>query len=194
VTIDIAEAPAGAAGPDLADLVALFDLPLAHARYNESVTQLEHALQCGWLAHRAGAGDELAAAALLHDVGHMLTVTGPRTGRPTGDLRHEDAGAAFLARWFGPRVTGPVSLHVAAKRYLCATDPAYLAILSAGSDHSLGLQGGPMSAIECEAFERLDGWEGAVELRRWDDLAKRPGAVCAPLEDWWPVLERLTHR
>jgi phosphonate degradation associated HDIG domain protein len=194
MTIDVPEAPAGAAGPDLTELVALFERPLARTRYNESVTQLEHALQCAWLAHRADAGHELAAAALLHDVGHLLTVEETRTGRPSDDLLHENVGSRFLARWFGPRVTGPVALHVAAKRYLCATDDAYLRILSPGSVHSLELQGGPMSSSECEAFEALEGWQGAVQLRRWDDLAKRPGASCPPLEEWWPVLEGLTHR
>src|SRR5690606_10246459 len=41
-------------------------------RYDESVSQLDHALQTAALAERDGAPDALVAAALLHDVGHLL--------------------------------------------------------------------------------------------------------------------------
>jgi predicted HD phosphohydrolase len=37
------------------------------------------------------------------------------------DDKHEELGQAWLQNWFGPEVTEPVRLHVAAKRYLCAT-------------------------------------------------------------------------
>ena len=39
-------------------------------------------------------------------------------------------GAQWLGQWFGPAVTEPVRLHVAAKRYLCATAPGYFGLLS----------------------------------------------------------------
>lgn len=38
----------------------------------ECVTQLEHALQSAQLASAERAGDALVAAALLHDIGHIL--------------------------------------------------------------------------------------------------------------------------
>ena len=41
------------------------------------------------------------------------------------DNNHGDRGAAWLAHWFPAPVTEPVRLHVAAKRYLCATEPVY---------------------------------------------------------------------
>jgi predicted HD phosphohydrolase len=34
------------------------------------------------------------------------------------------------------------------------------------------LQGGPMSRSECDLFEQNPFFRDAVELRRWDDLAK----------------------
>src|SRR5437868_434446 len=40
------------------------------SRYDDAVTQLEHALQTAGLAESAGASDELIVAALLHDIGH----------------------------------------------------------------------------------------------------------------------------
>jgi predicted HD phosphohydrolase len=54
------------------DVVALF---AAHgaARYGETVTQLEHTLQCAALARRERTDDEIVLAALLHDVGHLVT-------------------------------------------------------------------------------------------------------------------------
>ena len=64
----------------------------------------------------------------------------------TTDARHEEVGARWLARRFGPGISEPVRLHVPAKRYLCATDRQYLQRLSRASVHTLALQGGPMSA------------------------------------------------
>jgi gamma-butyrobetaine dioxygenase len=103
-----------------------------------------HMLLTAALAEAEDAPGTLVAAALLHDVGHFTgTVTGEDLMRGT-DNRHGDQGAAWLARWFRPEVTEPVRLHVAAKRYLCATEPAYLELLSPASVYTLGVQGGPM--------------------------------------------------
>ena len=38
----------------------------------EAVSQLQHALQCATLAQENGATDELIAACLLHDIGHLF--------------------------------------------------------------------------------------------------------------------------
>jgi gamma-butyrobetaine dioxygenase len=112
----------------------------------EDVTQAAHMLQAAALAERDGGGDALIAAALLRDVGHFTgTVTGQDLMRGT-DNRHSEQGAAWLAQWFGPEVTEPVRLHVDAKRYLCATEPGYLALLSPPSVYTLGVQGGPPPA------------------------------------------------
>ena len=88
------------------------------------------------------------------------------------DAHHDTTGARWLSRWFGPDVTEPVRLHVAAKRYLVATEPGYPAKLSEASVHTLRLQGGPMSAHEMREFERLPYARDAVALRRLDEAAK----------------------
>lgn len=176
------------------EVLALFDRDLARTRYSESVTQLEHALQCAERAVAAGAGDALVVAALLHDVGHLLTVEDAAAGhRPQHDRAHEVVGALHLARWFGPEVTRPVGLHVAAKRYLCAVDDEYAAALSPASTHSLALQGGPMTTAQCAAFRADPAAEAAVALRRWDDQAKVPGAAVAPIAAYAPRLEGLAR-
>ena len=161
-------------------------------RYDEQVTQLEHALQTAAAALAAGSDDSLVAAALLHDVGHLLDLETTDGGRPVEhDLRHEAVGARYLAQLFPPSVTGPVALHVRAKRYLCATDPGYHDRLSDGSKRSLARQGGPMSAEEAAAFLRLAGGPGAVQLRIWDDEGKVLDRAVPPLDDYRPLLDRL---
>jgi gamma-butyrobetaine dioxygenase len=125
-------------------LLDLYRSDSADTRYDESVTEREHALQAAALAEARGADDALIAAALLHDVGHLVL----RDQRPPGEVlvvdhRHEEAGAAALASLFGPEVAEPVRLHVAAKRYLCAVEPGYLELLSPASTRSLAVQGGP---------------------------------------------------
>jgi gamma-butyrobetaine dioxygenase len=150
----------------------LFDGPGTADYLGEDVTQAQHMLQAAALAESDGASPELVVAALLHDVGH---VTGPLTGADLmggTDNRHSHVAADWLARWFGPAVTEPIRLHVAAKRYLCAVDPAYADLLSPASTYTLEVQGGPMSAEEVAAFEAEPYAPDAVRLRRWDDGAK----------------------
>ena len=160
-------------------------------RYGEDVTQLEHALQCAHLAAAEGAGDGLIAAALLHDYGHFFEGRGDVAERDGADAHHEAHGAALLRRWFGPEVTTPIALHVAAKRYLCAIEPAYEAALSDASRLSLKLQGGAFTAEQARKFEAAPFAEAAVQLRRWDDAGKVVGAVIPPLESYAGLLVRV---
>lgn len=196
-------------------LAALLDGCGAAEYLGEEVTMAAHMLQAGALAEAAGAPPHLVAAALLHDVGHF---GGPGTGaRPAdggehgengenrehgehgehaehgayGDTRHSHTGADLLARWFGPEVTEPVRLHVAAKRYLCAVEPGYRAGLSAASEQTLRLQGGPMTGPEAAAFARLPHAADAVAVRRWDEQAKEPGAATPEFGHFLPLLTTL---
>ena len=159
----------------------------------EPVTHREHALQCAWLADRAGAGDALVVAALLHDIGHLSSGL---TGTPSAegiDDRHEEAGAALLARWFGPEVTEPVRLHVLAKRVLAA-QPAYWRALSDDSRRSLQLQGGVLDEAGRAAFLTRPHAADALALRRWDDAAKKPDADRWTLDQAWAVVQRYSGR
>jgi gamma-butyrobetaine dioxygenase len=169
------------------EIVALY-LRWAGDRYDEQVTQLAHAEQTAALATAAGAAEPLVAAALLHDVGHLLHLA---TGAPD---RHERTGPDYLAGLFPAAVTRPIALHVDAKRYLCAIDPGYHAGLSPGSTASLVRQGGPLAAGEATAFAAEPGIDEAVQLRRWDDQAKLPGLEVAPFADYLPLLAGLARR
>ncbi|HXZ65671.1 MAG TPA: HD domain-containing protein [Streptosporangiaceae bacterium] len=181
--------------PPAVEIIArLFASEGAADYLGEPVSQAAHMLQAGALAEQAGAAPELVAAALLHDVGHF---TGTRTGHDLmrgTDNQHGEQGAAWLAQWFGPLVTEPVRLHVAAKRYLCAVEPGYLSRLSPASVYTLGVQGGPMRADELTEFEASPHASAACQVRRWDDQAKDPAAIPPPFEHFAPLLATLARR
>lgn len=160
--------------------------------YGEQVTQLDHALQCAWLAEQEDAGDHLIAAALLHDYGHLFEGRGDAAERDGRDARHELHGARALRRWFGLEVAGPVALHVLAKRYLCAAEPGYAEALSPASVLSLKLQGGAFTQEQCRRFERSRFAADAIRVRRWDDTGKVVGYVAPGLGHYWPLLNRIS--
>ncbi|WP_282775895.1 HD domain-containing protein [Phaeodactylibacter xiamenensis] len=153
----------------------LFDYLRVHGNkhYEEEVAQMQHALQCAALATRDRESATLVAAALFHDIGHMLAGDPVEANNPTlKDDLHEELGANYLKGVFPEAVLQPIQLHVAAKRYLCTLKPAYYEQLSEASQKSFRLQGGPMSEQEIAAFEQHPFHEAAVKLRGWDDQAK----------------------
>lgn len=153
------------------------------------VSQIEHALQCGALAEADGAPGSQITAALLHDIGHLLDMRARSAVEGGVDVRHEYRAVAVLKDWFGADVLEPVRLHVAAKRYLTAVEPAYRDILKPDSIRSLAVQGGPMSEAEAAEFASSPYAEAAIALRRWDDRAKVAGLVTPPLEHFRPYLQ-----
>jgi len=179
------------------DFVAtIFDLfdRMGGDHYGEAVTQLDHALQTAHHAREAGEPDALVAAALLHDIGHLLQKHGEDAADRGIDTLHERIGAAWLAQAFGPDVSEPVRLHVEAKRYLATRAPGYVEGLSAASLQSLQLQGGPMSEAEAAAFETVAHFDPAVRLRRYDELGKAEKAQIAPLAAYRDLLTALARQ
>lgn len=160
--------------------------------YDESVTQTQHAAQSAALADAENSPTTGVIAALLHDIGHL--VVDEHSGNHDFldvDERHQFVAATILSRWFPPSVTAPVALHVAAKRFLVATDPTYTCSLSHASIQSLHVQGGPMNTEEAVEFRRRQHAEEACRLRRWDDAAKVPHRAVPPLEHYREHLESL---
>ncbi|MBM4074779.1 MAG: HD domain-containing protein [Planctomycetes bacterium] len=159
---------------------------------SEAVTQLQHAIQSALLAKRDGADEPLIAAALLHDIGHLLgTASLPNSEAQNYDDKHENKGYGWLVKHFGAQVADPVRLHVAAKRYLCTVDPNYCNILSPTSLKSFHDQGGMMSNEERATFERERYFQEALRLRRWDDEAKDPDIAIPPIEEYRELLGRI---
>ena len=174
--------------PFLADI---FERRGAEDYLGEPVTVAQHMLQGAKLAEEAGAPDELVAAALLHDIGHFTSEFGTYSPDDVADKHHDEAGAEVLAPFFPPVVTECVRLHVAAKRYLCATDPTYFAKLSPASVHTLSLQGGPMSQAEVAEFRQNPFHAEAVQVRLWDEGGKVPGMATRAFSDYEPLLQRV---
>jgi phosphonate degradation associated HDIG domain protein len=163
----------------------------------EPVTVAAHLLQAGARAQAAGAPPALVAAALLHDVGHLrgadaeaadIELSGRDLMAGT-DNDHGDRGAQWLsAQRFPASVTEPIRLHVAAKRYLCATEPSYFGQLSQASVYTLSVQGGPMTDAQAREFEREPHAGDAIAVRRWDDEAKDPSADVPDFDHYRPLL------
>jgi len=174
----------------------------------EPISQLEHSLQCASLAASNNADDETIIAALLHDIGQFLPAEQVR--RIAGDVRdmrspngttttassdfkhesgsvgrigHETIGARYLLSLnFSPKVAALVQSHVAAKRFLCATEKGYWEALSDASKSSLGFQGGPMDLDEVAQWRRGEWAVEMTRLRKWDDGAKVIGQVVPGVE------------
>ena len=142
----------------VADLVLETLAGLAAVRLGDG-DLLAHALNAGAAAMADNAPPALIAATLLHDVGHGL--------EPEDDIdaEHADLGADWLGGMFGPAVTEPVRLHVAAKRYLAQGG---LVAFDGPSGRSLASQGGAMSPHEAQAFARSGYAIDALRVRSYD--------------------------
>ena len=178
----------------LDELLTLYGREGSANYFGEAVTQTEHGRQAAHFARLAGASDALIIAALLHDVGHLLQHAPDDLAEWTDDAHHEEVGSRWLADRFGSKVSEPVRLHVPAKRYLCATDSAYLRQLSSASVHTLALQGGPMTAAEVTAFEAEPCYREAILLRRCDDQGKVAGLATADFTEYSGLIAQLARR
>jgi predicted HD phosphohydrolase/ectoine hydroxylase-related dioxygenase (phytanoyl-CoA dioxygenase family) len=165
----------------------------------EPVSLLQHSLQAGYFARREGHSndEEFILACLFHDIGHVLGLEANldmKMGN-CGIMDHENLGGDFLrVLGFTTRVSDLVRNHVQAKRYLCGTNPQYYSELSEASKTTLGYQGGPMTAEECEKFPHNPLFSSIIALRKMDELAKVEnnfGLENLPLlKDYFPLIER----
>lgn len=176
------------------DIFSLYAARGSAAYFGEAVSMTEHGLQAAHFAELAGAPETVVAAALLHDIGHLIATVPGDIAEWTVDARHEATGARWLGEWFGPQVADPVRLHVRAKRYLCTTEPTYLSQLSPASVHTLKLQGGLLSADEVASFEAEPGYRDAVVVRRCDDRGKVAGLATRQLQEYRGLLRSLAGR
>jgi predicted HD phosphohydrolase len=184
----------GEVGVALESVDALFDALRASAAADDEggLSILEHSLQCATrLAVSHPDDTELQVAGLVHDLGWLDPGDGWSL-RP--DAAHDADGRTLVEPLLGPRVGTLVGGHVAAKRFLLATDPSYRALLSARSLVTLDFQGGPFTPAGCAEFAARADRDDLVALRRADDAAKVRGATVAPLETWRVLLTDLALR
>ncbi len=156
----------------------------------ESITQIEHGLQCAMLASqdsRLNTYDNfiyncVVVAALLHDIGHLIGLEdgememriGGSESDSLGIVGHEGVGAAFLKNLGMPSlICELVAGHVPAKRYICTTRKGYYDGLSDASKQTMQLQGGLMNDEELRKFRNGVMPELKVYLREYDDAGKK---------------------
>ncbi|NNE50852.1 MAG: HD domain-containing protein [Sulfitobacter sp.] len=168
----------------------------AESYLGERVTMSQHMLQAAQLAEEAGAPEPVIVSALLHDIGHYTNEFPEDALQKGTDNLHEEAGARVLAPFFPAEVIDPIRHHVAAKRYLCATDPDYFGKLSKASVHTLNLQGGPMNTEEVSAFAAEPNLDAILQVRIWDDQGKDPAIITPSFDHYAPMIARVVaaHR
>ncbi len=157
----------------------------------EPVTMGQHMLQGATMAEQSREPDEIIIGTLLHDIGHFTSEFGTFSMEDTEDRYHEDAGAAVLEEFFPKVITDCCRHHVAAKRYLCATDPEYFQKLSTASIHSLNLQGGPMSEAELKDFEKNPNLKKILKVRLYDDAGKIPDMITPSFWHFAPLVQKM---
>ena len=180
---------------NIVDFIAdVFERRGAESYIGEDVSMSQHMLQAAMLAQDERADDEMIAAALLHDIGHFISEFGFDAYLDDVDNVHEEVGANLLEPFFPASISESVRLHVSAKRYLCATNSAYLTKLSGASVISLHLQGGAMEEKEIAQFELNPYFRSALRVRIWDEKAKDPKRISPGFEHFAPVLRRVVSR
>lgn len=152
---------------------------LANADYiGESVTQLQHALQCACAAKKNKHSEAVILASLFHDIGHFACATPQTSMKNLGVLYHEWIGAHLVLQLgLSTQVALLIGNHVNAKRYLAAKKPRYLEKLSEASQQTLLHQGGAMSANEIMQFEQHPLFKEILQVRVNDEKAKENIAV-----------------
>ena len=112
---------------EFADLLFDFIKEEGKTAYDESVSQLQHALQTASLARTEDGRRHIVIASLLHDIGHLFIEE--NDAKKIKDLNHEIIASNFLKDFFSEKITESIRLHVVAKRYLCSIDISYYGII-----------------------------------------------------------------
>jgi 2-amino-1-hydroxyethylphosphonate dioxygenase (glycine-forming) len=164
-------------------IFGLYETNGSHEYVGEPVSILEHSLQAAQMAEEEGFEEDVILAAFFHDIGHFLPNKNEMNG--LGNVNHEVAGANYLYKnGFSKRIAALVRNHVEAKRYLTFKFPDYYQKLSDASKQTLEFQGGRMSEIEAEAFEKMPLFSLFLKMREWDDKAKETDIEYQNLEKY----------
>ena len=128
-------------------------------------TGLEHSLQSATRAHRDGADEEMVVAALLHDIGDLLS-----------PYNHSEMAAAVLRPYVSEKTYWIVRHHGLFQSYYYA-------------HHS----GGDRNARD--AYRDHPWYQATVDFcERWDQSSFDPEYDSLPLEFFEPVVKRVFAR
>ena len=148
----------------------------------EPVSQLEHMVQAAMQAEEDSQSYEIIFAALFHDIGHLVALKYKKDKNELGAKNHEDVGYNFLTE---KQVPSPIPFlarsHVLAKRYLVSKNKDYYNLLSDSSKKTLIEQGKTLSEKECINLENDIYFKDIINLRRYDDNAKKVDITIKPI-------------
>ncbi len=138
---------------------------LAGSLSGYKIDRLEHSLQSATRAHRDGADEEMVVAALLHDIGGLLS-----------PYNHSEMAAAVLRPYVSEKTYWIVRHHGLFQSYYYA-------------HHS----GGDRNARE--AYRDHPWYQDTVEFcQRWDQSSFDPAYQTLPLEFFEPMVRRIFAR
>ena len=138
---------------------------LAGSLSGYQIDRLEHSLQCATRAHRDGADEEMVVAALLHDIGDLLS-----------PFNHSELAAAVLRPYVSERTYWIVLHHGLFQSYYYA-------------HHS----GGDRNARD--AYRDHPWYQDTVDFcHRWDQSSFDPAYESLPLEFFEPMVRRIFGR
>ena len=138
---------------------------LSGSLYGYRVDRLEHSLQSATRAHRDGADEEMVVAALLHDIGDLLS-----------PFNHSEMAAAVLRPYVSEKTYWIVGHHGLFQSYYFA-------------HHS----GGDRNARD--AYRGHPWYQDTVDFcQRWDQSSFDPDYESLPLEFFEPMVRRIFAR
>jgi predicted HD phosphohydrolase len=147
-------------------------------KYDESITNIEHALQTTQIAKNNGEIEEFQLSCFLQDIGHLL-LDQHNTNKSflQKNLKHETVAYKYLKTHFSNRIILPVMYLVLAKRYLCTVDEEYYHTLSDASKKSFLLQHGHLDNLSLKLMNNILNtnihFKNAIRLRKYEDLSKK---------------------
>ncbi len=145
-----------------ADHVLTMLRDLAGSLSGYKIDRLEHSLQCASRAHRDRADEELVVAALLHDIGDLLS-----------PFNHSELAAAVLRPYVSEKTHWIVLHHGLFQSYYYA-------------HHT----GGDRNARD--AYRDHQWYQDTVEFcHRWDQPSFDPDYESLPLEFFEPMVRRI---
>ena len=153
----------------------------------ERITISEHMIQAAMIAEKTKSTKGFICSCLLHDYGHFILEDPDELVRKDLDGKHENIGYEYLKKFFKKDVVEPIKYHVMAKRYL-AREKKYFNALSEASKISLKLQGGLLTKKERKEFEKKYFFKQSIELRKFDEAAKKINIKIKSINDYKDLL------
>ncbi len=145
-----------------ADRVLTMLRGLAGSLSGYKIDRLEHSLQCASRAYRDRADEELVVAALLHDIGDLLS-----------PFNHSELAAAVLRPYVSERTYWIVLHHGLFQSYYYAHHT--------GGDHNAR-----------DAYRDHPWYQDTVDFcHRWDQSSFDPDYESLPLEFFEPMVRRI---